>query len=64
MTGHTGAVCSVAFGPEGQALSGGDHTDGTMRLWDLNTGKQAALFSVDGYSVALAYSAKARLAAT
>ena len=36
-----------------------------MRLWDLNTGKQAAVFSVDGgYRVGLAYSAKARLAAT
>ena len=35
-----------------------------MRLWDLNTGKQAAVFSVDGYTVSLAYSAKARLAAT
>ena len=35
-----------------------------MRLWDLNTGKQASVFSVDGYPIALAYSAKARLAAT
>ena len=65
MTGHTTAVCSVAFGPEGQALSGGCRMDGTMRLWDLNTGKQAAVFNVDGgYNVTLAYSAKARLAAT
>ncbi len=64
MTGHTDAVYSVAFGPEGQALSGGCRMDGTMRLWDLNTGKQAAVFNVDGYNVTLAYSAKARLAAT
>ena len=61
MTGHTTAVFSVAFGPEGKAISGGV---GPMHLWDLNTGKQAAVFSVDGYIVALAYSAKARLAAT
>jgi internalin A len=64
MTGHPEAVYSVAFGPEGQAISGGGPMDGTMRLWDLNTGKQAAVFSVDGYPIALAYSAKARLAAT
>jgi WD40 repeat protein len=65
MTGHTAPVWSVAFGPEGQALSGGCG-DGTMRLWDLNTGQQAAVFSVDAtvYAVSVAYSAKARLAAT
>jgi WD40 repeat protein len=33
LEGHTGAVLSVAFGPEGQAISGS--IDGTMRLWDL-----------------------------
>src|SRR5437868_6951584 len=54
----------VAVGPEGKAISGGARMDGTMRLWDLNTGNQAAVFSVDGYIVTLAYSAKARLAAT
>jgi WD40 repeat protein len=65
MNGHTAPVWSVAFGPEGQAVSGGCG-DGTMRLWDLNTGKQAAVFSVDAtvYAVSVAYSAKARLAAT
>src|SRR5205807_2646847 len=57
-------VGRVAFGPEGKAVSGGSPGDGTMRLWDLNTGKQAAVFRVDGYHVGLAYSAKARLAAT
>jgi WD40 repeat protein len=65
MTGHTAPVWAVAFGPEGQALSGGCG-DGTMRLWDLNTGQQAAVFSVSAtvYSVSVAYSAQARLAAT
>src|SRR5256885_10560050 len=43
-------VWSVAFGPEGKAISGGSPGDGTMRLWDLNTGKQAAVFRVDGRS--------------
>jgi len=36
MTGHASEVVSVAFGPEGQAISSG--YDRTMRLWDLNTG--------------------------
>src|SRR5215469_8763331 len=36
--GHTGAVLSVAFSPNGQqALSGS--SDKTVRLWDLHTGK-------------------------
>src|SRR5205085_2598350 len=47
--------------PEGKAISGGSPGDGWMRLWDLNTGKQAGAFSVNG---GLAYSAKAGLAAT
>jgi WD40 repeat protein len=64
MTGHTDVVWSVAFGPEGRALSGGGDADGTMRVWDLNTCKQAAAFSVDGYPIGVAYSAKAKLAAT
>jgi 3-oxoacid CoA-transferase len=60
MPNYNHLVWNVAFLPEGKALSG---SSGGMRLWDLNTGKQAAVFS-EGSAMTLAYSAKARLAAT
>jgi len=38
LRGHTDAVWSVAFSPEGKALASGS-ADGTVKLWDLATGK-------------------------
>jgi WD40 repeat protein len=58
----------VAFGPQGQALSGGG--DGTMRLWNLDTGERAGNFIClsnprrGAASVVVAYNEQARLAAT
>jgi WD40 repeat protein len=63
MTANTDEVRSVAFGPEGKAISG--HLHRTLQLWDLNTGRNAGILT--GHTDQLyrvAYSDTARLAAT
>ena len=38
LTGHTGAVNSVAFSPDGQRIVSGS-ADNTLRLWNADTGQ-------------------------
>ncbi|KAJ0430511.1 putative transcription factor WD40-like family [Helianthus annuus] len=45
IAGHTEAVLSVAFSPDGQHLASGSG-DTTVRLWDLNT--QTPMFTCTG----------------
>jgi WD40 repeat protein len=39
LTGHQGAVQSVAFSPDGQTIASSSF-DGTLRLWDAVTGQE------------------------
>ena len=47
-TGHTEAVLSVAFSPDGQQLASGSG-DTTVRLWDLNT--QTPMYTCTGWKI-------------
>ena len=44
LTGHTGRVTSLGFPADGRFLASGS-SDGTVRLWDIDTGEQTAVFA-------------------
>ena len=44
LTGHTGRVTSLSFPADGRFLASGSF-DGTVRLWDIDSGKQTAVFA-------------------
>ena len=47
LLGHTASVGRLAFRPDGQQLASAS-ADGTVRVWDAATGKQARMFSFEG----------------
>jgi WD40 repeat protein len=53
LSGHTGAVNTLAIAPSGQWLASAS-ADGTVRIWDpINTPSAAAALRVDGAIQAL-----------
>jgi WD40 repeat protein/transcriptional regulator with XRE-family HTH domain len=64
LTSHTGAVCSVAFSPDGKILATGN-SDGTVRLWDVATHRQiTTLTGHAGEVLSVAFSPDGKTLAT
>jgi WD40 repeat protein len=64
LTGHTGAVCSVAFSPDGKILATGN-SDGTVRLWNMATHRQiTTLTGHAGEVLSVAFSPDGKTLAT
>jgi WD40 repeat protein len=61
LAGHTGAVFSLAYAPDGKLLASGSQ-DGTVRLWDTAAGKERfTLRAHDGEVLAVAFSPDGQL---
>jgi hypothetical protein len=58
--GHGGRVWSIAFAPDGETLASAS-LDGTIRLWDVRTGRQVAQLDRSPEARAIAFTADGQL---
>jgi eukaryotic-like serine/threonine-protein kinase len=61
--GHTGAVYGLAFSPDGQMLATASY-DGSVRLWNVATGREMGRLSHGGKATDVAFSPDGHLLAT
>ena len=62
--GHQEDISSIAFSPDGRTIGGGSFDDGTVRLWDVATKRQKAMFKYHEQVSCVAFSTDSRLIAS
>jgi WD40 repeat protein len=62
LEGHTENVMAVAFSPDGTTLASGSD-DGTVRVWDVSTGKELNMLRLAGQCKGVAFSPDGKMLA-
>lgn len=63
-TGHMGQVWSVAFSPDGHHVVSSGFDDGSIRLWDVETGQEVLKLKHGNSAISVAFSSKGKYLAS